>query len=144
MCQIFDYLKNLEDHILVTKTIIGTDCCLQAKSSFDNGICIRIEGDGADLIDPGHYAFSVYETGFSKVCARYFGLKAAGRAWIQTSSYNDGDGQDSWRWGNNAPLDTNSRRHAPAVAHVIHSIATNASIVCGCCSKPLYKTAACV
>lgn len=144
MCQIFDYLKDEENQFPVKETIIGTACDLNAKSLLYNGFRIRITGDGADQNDPGRYDFSVYEREFSKVCARYFGLKAAGRAWNQTSSYNDGTGHDSWKWGNNPPLDTNSRRHAPAVAHVVHAIATSSNIDCGCRSTPLYKNAACV
>jgi hypothetical protein len=144
MCQIFAWLKTQDNPFPIRVTIVRSACALSAEYGEINGPCIRIKGDGADKEDPGHYDFAVYEREFSKVCARYFGLKASGRAWNQTSSYNDGAGQDSWNWGKKAPLQANPRRHAPAVAHVIHAIATESKLTCDCVSKPLYKTAACV
>ena len=142
MCKNFDWLKAQQSSFQIKTTIIGSACTFEASPIFDNGECIRISGYGADAADPGRYDFRVYEREWSKVCARYFGLKASNRGWNQTSSYNDGAGNDSWNWGANPPLSREARRNTPAVAHVIHGVATATAIVCECHTKQLYKLAA--
>ena len=144
MCKVFQTLRDLKKSFEVDKTIIGTACKLIAQTVMvSNESHLRIRGTGSDATDPGEYDFIVFEREMAKVCARYFGLKERAHvAWNQTSSYNDGHSKSSWSWGVSPPLAGNARRHAPAVAHVIHAVVQTHHLNCDCYKKPLYRKAA--